>query len=200
MGDFFFALYSFVVDIHVLMQKSILMKTKMFVLLSIIFPIILNAQTENAPIVPIDEEGTIRYVEVVQQDGSAKDLFKRCVKWINGEYKNPATVTPTRDMEDKKIVVRHQFQLESTSAEGVKMKGGLVMYDMTLRFKDGRYRAEMTGFKLKSTSGTPAEEWLPEGSSPNPVNLKQLNDFATAKIASLKEGMKPEKEYEEEEW
>lgn len=182
------------------MQKLSLMKLKFVLLLSIIFPFIIKAQTDASSVVPVDEEGTIRYVEVIEQDGNAKELFKICVKWINGEYKNPATVTPTRDMEDKKIVIRHQFQLQSTNAEGVQVKGGLVQYEMTIRFKDGRYRAEMTNFKLKSTSGTPAEDWLPNGSSPSPENLKQLNDFATALIDSLKKGMKPEKEYEEEEW
>lgn len=182
------------------MQKMSLMKLKLVFLLSIVFPFIVNAQSETSSVVPVDEEGTIRYVEVIQQDGNAKDLFKRCVKWINGEYKNPATVTPTRDMEDKKIVIRHQFQLQATNADGVKVKGGLVQYEMTIRFKDGRYRAEMTGFKLKSTSGTPAEDWLPNGSSPSPEKLKQLNEFATALMERLKEGMKPEKEYKEEEW
>jgi len=182
------------------MQKLSPMKLKLVFLLSIIFPFIVNAQSEASSLVPVDEEGTIRYVEVIQQDGDAKDLFKRCVKWINGEYKNPASVTPTRDMEDKKIVIRHQFQLEATNAEGIQVKGGLVQYEMTIRFKDGRYRAEMTDFKLKSTSGTPAEDWLPYGNSPSPENLKQLDDFATALIESLKDGMKPEKEYEEEEW
>lgn len=176
------------------------MKLKLAFLLSILFPVLLNAQTDMAPQVPIDEEGQIRYVEVINQSGEAQDLFKRCVKWINGSYKNPATVTPTRDMVNKKIVIRHQFQLEGTTEEGVATKGGLVMYDMTIRFKEGRYRAEMTGFTLKTVSRFPAENWLPEGSNPNPENIKQLDDFATALMASLKEGMQPEKEYEEEEW
>lgn len=176
------------------------MKLKLIFLLSIIFPIVMNAQSESTPPVPLDEEGNIRYVEVVKQEGQAKDLFKRCVKWINSEYKNPSSVTPTRDMEDKKIVIRHQFQLQATNAEGVNVKGGLVQYDMVIRFKDGRYRLEMKAFKLKSTSGTKAEEWLPDGAKPSPDKLKQLNDFATAKIESLKKGMQPKKEYQEEEW
>lgn len=200
MGDFFFALYSFADEIHFLMQKLSPMKLKLVFLLSIMFPFVINAQTGSTSSVPVDEEGTIRYIEVVQQEGAAKDLFKRCVKWINGEYKNPATVTPTRDMEDKKIVIRHQFQLQAANAEGVTVKGSLVQYDMTIRFRDGRYRLEMTRFKMKSTSGTRAEEWLPDGSKPSPDKLKQLDDFATAKIESLKKGMQPEKEYKEEEW
>ncbi len=176
------------------------MKMKLFFLISILFPVLLNAQTDTDPQVPLDDEGQIRYVEVIEQSGDAKDLFKRCVKWINGNYKNPSTITPTRDMVNKKIVIRHQFQLEGTTEEGAVTKGGLVMYDMTIRFKAGRYRAEITNFTLKSASRFPAENWLPEGSHPNPENIKQLDDFATALISSLKEGMQPEKEHVEEDW
>lgn len=94
-------------------------------------------------------------------------------------------------MVNKKIVIRHQFEMDGA---------GLVMYDMTIRFKDGRYRAEVTNFVLKTASRFPAENWLPGGSNPSPENLQQLDKFATELLASLKEGMKPEKEYEEEEW
>ncbi len=156
--------------------------------------------TDTDPQVLLDDGGQIRYVEVIEQSGEAQDLFKRCVKWINGNYKNPATVTPTRDMVNKKIVIRHQFQLEGTNEEGVITKGGLVMYDMTIRFIDGRFRAEITNFTLNSASRFPAENWLPQGSHPNAENLKQIDDFAKNLIASLKEGMQPEKEHVEEDW
>jgi len=75
-----------------------------------------------------------------------------------------------------------------------------VMYDMIIRFKDGRYRAEITNVILKRTSKFPAENWLPYGSHPNAGYLQQLDDFANELMMSLKEGMKPEKEYQEEEW
>jgi len=175
------------------------MKMKLFILLAIVLPLMGNAQTETIP-VPLDEEGTIRYVEVVQQDGDATDLFKRCVKWINKNYKNSYTVTPTRDMVNKKIVIRHRFQLQSNNEEGITVKGGTVMYDMIIRFKEGRYRAEMVNFVMKGTSKFPCENWLPDGSKPNAESLVQLNKFATEKLASLKEGMLPEKVHVEEEW
>lgn len=179
------------------------MKKNLIILISILAPFVLLAQTDlsiSPPQIPLDDEGTIRYVEVVQEEANAKDLFKRCVKWINVNYKNPNTVTPTRDMVNKKIVIRHSFRLISTLETGTTKNTGEVMYDMIIRFKDGRYRAEFTNVILKKTSKFPAENWLPNGSHPNPGNLKQLDDFATALLASLKEGMKPEKEYKEEEW
>lgn len=179
------------------------MKKRLIILISLLAPFFINAQTDlgtSPPQIPLDDEGIIRYVEVVQEDANAKDLFKRCVKWINVNYKNPNTATPTRDMVNKKIVIRHSFRLKNTLASGTTQNAGEVMYEMIIRFKDGRYRAEFTNVNLKKTSKFPAENWLPTGSHPNPGNLKQLDDFATALLASLKEGMKPEKEYKEEEW
>jgi len=179
------------------------MKKNIIILISIIAPFILSAQTElasTAPAVPLDEEGQIRYIELVKEDANAKDLFKRCVKWVNESYKNPTTVTPTRDMVNKKIVVRHSFRLSTTLESGTTRSTGEVMYDLIIRFKDGRYRAEMTNFILKKTSKFPAENWLPTGTKPNPGNLQQLDHFAKELLSSLKEGMKPAKEYQEEEW
>lgn len=179
------------------------MKKYLVIITCVIIPFIIKAQTDlasSAPQVSVDTEGTIRYVDVVEEDANAADLFKRCVKWINKEYKNPTTVTPTRDMVNKKIVIRHQFRLKSTTETGATTNEGDVMYDFNIQFKDGRYRYEMTNFVLKTISGSPCEEWLPNGSHPNAANLQMLNEFATEKIESLKQGMKPEKEYVEEEW
>lgn len=179
------------------------MKKNLLILISIISPFVLNAQTgltSSPPQIPLDDEGMIRYVEVIEEDADAKDLFKRCVKWINVTYKNPNTVTPTRDMVNKKIVIRHSFRLKNTLETGISKDAGEVLYDLIIRFKDGRYRAEITNVILKKTSKFPAENWLADGSHPNPGYLQQLDEFATDLLDSLREGMKPEKEYKEEEW
>ncbi len=179
------------------------MKNTLF-LFMIFMPFLLSAQLEaelTTPNIPLDDEGKIRYKEVVKEDATQKDLFKRCVKWINKEYKSPGTVTKTRDMVNGKIVINHTFRLKKTIESGTSINAGDVMYEMTIRFKDGRYRAEMTNFVVKKTSRTPAEKWLDKAdSSYNPEYAKQLDEFANAKMESLKKGMKPAKEYKEEEW
>jgi len=180
------------------------MKQKSLFLLMILMPFLIMAQQEaisTSSNIPLDEEGQIRYKEVVKEQASQKDLFKRCVKWINKEYKNPSSVTPTRDQVNGKIVIRHIFRLNKTLESGTKTSAGDVMYQMTIRFKDNRYRVEMTNFVLRKTSRTPAERWLDKSDSMyNPEFIKQLDDFARAQIASLKEGMKPAKVYKEEDW
>lgn len=181
------------------MKKNILF---IFIVLS---PFLLSAQTTTEPAampdIPIDEKGHIRYIEVVKEEGTQKDLFKRCVKWINGAYKNPTSVTPTRDVEDGKILIRHNFRLYNKQEDGSVSQGGMVLYDMIIRFKENRYRIEMTNFILKKTSRFPAEKWMEKSTADyNPEYLKQLDAFAHEKIENLKKGMKPAKVYEEEEW
>lgn len=180
------------------------MKRNALFLLMILAPFFIKAQMEanaDAPNVPLDEEGQIRYKEVVEEPASQQDLFKRCVKWINGEYKNPSTVTPTRDMVNGKIVITHVFRLQNTLETGTVTDVGDVMYDFTIQFKDNRYRLEMTNFVLKKASRFPAEKWLDKTSADyNPDYIRQLDVFAKGLIESLKAGMKPAKEYKEEEW
>jgi hypothetical protein len=180
--------------------KQMIMNQKIILLLGIVFTLSLNAQENADSVVPLDEEGTIRYIKVIQQDEDAQQLFKNCVKWINKSYKNPSVATTTRDMVNKKIVIRHQFRLKKTNEDGIKIDNGMVMYDLTIRFREGRYRAEMTNFILKSASKFPAENWLPGGLDPNPENLRQLNEFALNLLKDLKQGMYPEQKYEEEDW
>ncbi len=180
------------------------MKKNTLFLMMIFIPYLLIAQLEaepSTPNIPIDEGGKIRYKEVVKEEASQNDLFKRCVKWINSEYKNPNSVTKTRDMVNGKIVIAHTFRVQNTLENGSSVDAGDVMYEMTVRFKDNRYRVEITGFYLKKTSRTPAEKWLDKtDASYNPAFAKQLDEFARAKMTSLKKGMKPAKVYKEEDW
>ena len=180
------------------------MKKNILLIIGFLAPFFIQAQIDAASAtsdIPLDEEGHIRYKEVVKEPAGQKELFKRCVKWINKEYKSPSSVTPTRDMVNGKIVIRHTFRLKNTLESGIAVDAGDVMYEMTIRFKDNRYRVEMTNFILKKTSRTHAERWLDKSDSMyNPEYIKQLDEFARKQIASLKEGMKPAKVYKEEDW
>ena len=184
--------------------KNTLMKKNILFLFIILTPFLLSAQAETdlaTPNIPLDDEGTIRYKEVVKEDATQKDLFKRCVKWINKEYKSPGTITKTRDMVNGKIVINHTFRLKKVLESGTSTNAGDVLYEMTIRFKDGRYRAEITNFVMKKASRTPAEKWLDKSDNLyNAEYARQLDEFARAKMESLKKGMKPAKEYKEEEW
>ena len=179
------------------------MKNKTLLILLMFVPFLLIAQTDEItmPDIPLDEEGNIRYIEVVNEDAKSKDLFYRCVSWINTEYENPNSVTRKRDMVNGKIEILHQFRVYNTLESGTRASAGLVYYTLIIRFKDGRYRAEIKDFIIKRQIRTPANIWLDKSKidySPNYAT--QLDEFAKAKLESLKKGMMPKKVYKEEEW
>lgn len=180
------------------------MKNKALLMIMIFVPFFLMAQKNiqiNMPEIPLDEKGKIKYVEVVKEDATKDELFKRCVRWINTEYKNPNSVISTRDMVNGKIEIHHQFRVYNTLESGTKTIAGTVLYKMIIRFKEGRYRVQMDDFIIKKTIRTDAEIWLDESHAEySPSYATQLNDFSLAIIASMKKGMVPKKEYVEEEW
>jgi len=183
--------------------KIIMMRNKALLILLMFMPFFLMSQTTEItmPDIPLDEEGNIRYIEVVNEDATSKDLFYRCVSWINKEFENPNSVTKKRDMVNGRIEIFHRFRVYNTLENGSKSAAGTVLYTLIIRFKDGRYRAEMTDFIIKRQIRTPANIWLDKTKidySPNYAT--QLDEFAKTKLESLKKGMMPEKVYQEEEW
>ncbi len=154
---------------------------------------------------PIDEEtGKITYKEVVQVEGTKEDLFNRSISWINSFYKNPLDVTRERNLANGVVKGLHRIKIKNTDEEGNITDAGMVQYEFSLQFKDGRYRYILTDFILKRGSKIPVEKWLnkkdPQYNSNWPSYLKQIDDFAQNWITSLKEGMQPPAEKVVEDW
>lgn len=156
--------------------------------------------------IPVDDiTGVIIYQEVVQVEGSKKELFNRGSEWLHEFFANPIYVTKTRDAASGVIKGIHQIEVIYTDEDGYKKIGGLVMYSFKIETKDGRFRYTVTDFLLKQKSRYPLEKWL-ETSDPNynpqwAIYLNQINDYVRNEFAaSLKESMKPQVVKEEEEW
>ncbi len=161
----------------------------------IIFSISLFSQ------IPIDEEtGLITYQEVVEEEGSKQEYFNRAIGWINSFYKNPVDVTKTRDPQSGIIKGVHRFKIINTDESGNTSDAGVVQYEFVLQFKDGRYRYTLSDFVLRQASKIPAEKWLNKSDSQSKSYLKQLDKFAQDWVESLKEGMKPKVEKNDDEW
>lgn len=169
------------------------------ILLLIAFSISLVAQNNSA--LPIDEEtGLITYQEVVEEEGTKKEYFNRAIGWINGFYKNPVDVTKTRDPESGIIKGIHRFKIKNTGEDGNTTDAGVVQYQFVLQFKEGRYRYTLDEFVLRQSSKIPAEKWLNKSDPQSKSYLKQIDKFAKDWIESIKEGMKPKVEKNDDEW
>jgi len=157
---------------------------------------LLQAQ-EEAPTLPVNEEGMIMYREVVTQDGPADSLYHRAIGWINAEFSNPSDVTRVRDRENATLRGTARLSITGQDAEGAPLSAGLVEYGFTIECRDGRYRYTFTDFLHKRSSRFPLERWLdkedPQYSAAVETYLQQVDQHIRQRIQSLKQGMQPGK-------
>lgn len=150
----------------------------------------------EVPQMPIDSiTKLISYKEVVNENGTPDELYKRAIEWINSFYNNPTGVTRTRDPINHKIIGVAQIKIKRTDKDGVVLDAGNVAYTINIEFKENRYRYELTKFNHKRTSHFPIERWLdpkdPQYNSDCPDYLNQVHAYSLDLIENLKKGMKP---------
>src|SRR5512133_1402935 len=91
-------------------------------LIAIIAPFF--AFSQEAVVLPIDPDTKMAtYQEVVQEKGTADELYIRAIEWINSFYKNPADVTRVRNRESGVIELLHRFEIYNMDGE-VKVQSG----------------------------------------------------------------------------
>jgi hypothetical protein len=155
--------------------------------------------------IPVDEDtGLITWKEVVSESGSKDALYKRCIEWINSQYKNAQEVTRVRDPEDGKITIQHRIRMVDVLQDGAEQNANTVVaYVLRIEFKENRYRYTFTDFTMVASSKFPLERWLnPNDPSYMPKYegyLVQVDKAVHDIIRSLKQGMK-EKVVKEDIW
>jgi hypothetical protein len=149
----------------------------------------------------------ITYTEVVQMPGvQAAELFKRAKKWVYNFYKSPSTVIQTMDSVNYVFVGRHTIDIIKTLKDGTKLPANYMNYNITINFKDGKYRYKITNFNVKDLSYHPAEKLFDEKDPPTRdwdyQVLQQTDDFIQNNlIANLKKAMtKPSNEVKSDNW
>jgi hypothetical protein len=149
----------------------------------------------------------ITYTEVVQMpEVQAAELFKRAKKWVYIFYKNPSTVIQTMDSVNYVFEGRHTINMIKTLKDGTKLPTNYMNYNITLNFKDGKYRYKITNINLKDLSYHPAEKLLDEKDPPTRdwdyQMLQQTDDFMQNNlIPNLKKAMtKPSNEVKTDNW
>jgi hypothetical protein len=204
---FFCTIFVIIVLLIVLHSKYIIVKNEDMIklkLLLIIGLIPFSLFSQGSAKVPVDAKtGLIAYQEVVPENGSQDELYIRAIEWINANYKNPADVSRVRNRESGVIELLHRFEIFDEK-DGTKVLAGTVNYTLSLEFKPGRYRYTISELTLRQASRFPAEKWLdksdpaykPEWDS----YLQQVDAQTKELIASLKEGMHPEKVQPEDKW
>lgn len=183
------------------------MKNKwLWVLLSALIYSTLSAHAQEValPDFPIDKDTQlITYQEVVQEPGTADELYIRCIDWINKSYKNPADVCKVRNRESQVIEILHRIELFNYDGDA-KLNAGIVNYTLKLEFKPGRYRYTITDLTLRQASRYPVERWFDKSDKMySPLwdsYLVQIDTYVKNLINDLKAGMAPVPEKQEVKW
>jgi hypothetical protein len=135
--------------------------------LIILFAVSAQAQkkpvTRTAPVMPINPETKlITYSKVVPDSAATKiELRKRAEAWINSFYANPTEVMRERDTVAQKIVCKPRFKLMTEpDKENFSKEAGKMQYTLTLQFKDGRYKYDLSEINWKQLSYYPIERWM----------------------------------------
>lgn len=163
-----------------------------------------NTTATPPPDMPIDEKSQlITYQEVIQENGSAKELYDRAVKWAKSFYHNPSEVIRSQDTENFVLKMRGSVRIYSHLKDGSKITKNVVYYNFTIQCREGRYRYTITDFNEKATAASPIEKWLdPEDTKWDPecyLNLQEVDEQIQALLSSLVDGMQPVVE-EVDEW
>jgi hypothetical protein len=168
--------------------------------------LLITVQFADAQFLPVDETTKkVTYQEVVTQDGATPTkLYNQAIEWINSFYNNPSDATRVRDPDNGRIEVKHRIKVCNVDKNGNRTaECEVVSYEMSLEFKDGRYRYTITNFNVERTSRFPLERWLdkndPQYTAVCDVYLQHLNEEVNKVIKSMKDGMKP-KVIKEDNW
>jgi hypothetical protein len=166
-------------------------------------------KTEPAatPSLPVNKEtGLIAYEGVMDITGASKDgLYSRAIGWAQGYYKNPVDVMREKDPVNGKLVCKARFKLyNAADKKGTITEAGDVMYTLTIQFKDGKYKYEMTNFNWMLLSVYPAERWKDTASATYKQEyayyLQQIDDKAKEVLLALKKAMTTAPEKKKDDW
>ena len=158
----------------------------------------------EVPNFKLDEKTNyVMYTAVVQQAGTGAELYVKAMDWFKSAYKSPTEVI--REKEDGKVIMgRGRFRLQRQNPETGKIAPeGIVQYNLTLRFKDGRYQYMITKINWRQASYYGIEKWVAENEKSYHAQfaeyLVQTNDHINSLIKELKKGMAVT-EAKEEDW
>ena len=111
---------------------------------------------------PVDAETKQALIkEVVDVPGAKQaELYDRAMAWINKFYPNPTGMVQTKNPETGEIVGKAQFKISSKDKKGVESYDGMVAYTITLNFKDGKFKYEITRIRWVQASYYDVSKWM----------------------------------------
>ncbi len=112
--------------------------------------------------IPLDAETKQAFIkDVVDVAGSTKaELYDRTLAWITKFYPNPTGMVQSKNQETGEIIGKAQFKITSTDKKGVVLNDGFVAYTISLNFKDGKFKYEISRIHWVQASYYDISKWM----------------------------------------
>lgn len=144
---------------------KIMKKIIAFTLLLLVPSLIFAQKTKpTAPVLPIDTETSmVSYNNVIDATGvSQKEMYARAIKWVKEFYPIPSSVFQVQDSINMKIVCKGKFDAKKTLKNGTQQTAERILYNLTIQFKEGRYKYEITKVLIQGSTSIPVEKYFDE--------------------------------------
>ncbi len=158
-----------------------------------------------APKMPINTDTKlVTYKEVVSATGTAKEIKEKALKWFHSYYKNSANLL--KENTETKFRGHPRFKVvNKKDKKSIQTMAGTIIYDITISFKDGKYRYLITNIFKKASTKYPIEKWMDKESKMYnadvyPYYLLQVDDYMKKVIKSLNDYMAKNNEKKSDDW
>lgn len=144
------------------------MKRILFSLTFILITSFVFGQDKLLGILPL-KDGNVNYSGVVQVDSISKDttkkdeLYKRAKRWFIDTYNSAKDVIQLDDKENGEIIAKGFFEVSRQVGFLLTTQTFNIWQTFKIQVKDGRYKYEITDFRIKSITGEmdqPLEKWM----------------------------------------
>ena len=125
-----------------------------FIVILFLLSLKIRAQNNELPLFPIDSiTNKITYSEIIYLDNSSnkQDLFLRAREWFAKTFNSSNNVIQMQDKEDGILIGKGSMEV-FLKALGMTSGGNYFNFTISMHFKDGRYKYEITDFTYSNAS------------------------------------------------
>lgn len=130
-------------------------------------------------------------------------MFKRAMAWTK-EFFPSATAVQSADTVEMKIICKGKFDCKREVKGSQPVTSDRIIYTLTIAFKDGRYKYEVTKILVQGQTSVPIEKYF-DDADPKAEDhfntLTQVDENITALVNSLKTRMEqPSVKVKKDDW
>lgn len=161
---------------------------------------------QDAQIPTNEKTGNAEYTDVVDVAGTSDSLlFTRAEAWIFEFFPNPHGTITKQDSINKEFNCKARFRIMYTDKKGNKSLAGHVAYDLTLQFKNGKYRYVIERIRWEQSSYFDVSKWE-DKEDPNYQEeryeqyVEQTVNYFNGLLDSLEDRMAKAEEADSSDW